>query len=70
MFKIDEFFYEFEKVITCMSTDEVISFTVTVGKFDNVFDHPNNVLFFGSFHIQGDLKIADFGWSVHAPSSR
>ena len=20
--------------------------------------------------IQGDLKIADFGWSVHAPSSR
>ncbi len=21
-------------------------------------------------HLQGDLKIADFGWSVHAPSSR
>lgn len=22
------------------------------------------------FGFQGDLKIADFGWSVHAPSSR
>ena len=21
-------------------------------------------------HMKGDLKIADFGWSVHAPSSR
>jgi serine/threonine protein kinase len=23
-----------------------------------------------SFALQGELKIADFGWSVHAPTSR
>ena len=25
---------------------------------------------FPTMFLQGDLKIADFGWSVHAPSSR
>lgn len=27
----------------------------------------NFIIYLG---LQGDLKIADFGWSVHAPSSR
>lgn len=39
------------------------------------FGLANNLSFFLPFpfmtsHIQGELKIADFGWSVHAPTSR
>jgi serine/threonine protein kinase len=30
----------------------------------------NSMLMFLKIVLQGDLKIADFGWSVHAPSSR